>query len=424
MIPSLAALIFFLSYVLIALETKFKISKAAVALSAGGLLWILLAMWNPSGVEGYIMHTGSEIFNLVAFLLAAMSLVEIAGHYRLFDFIREKLCSYNLSLMSQFFAFMVVTFFLSAFLDNLTTTIVMIQIARKFFWNENLLVTAAGIVLSANAGGAFSPIGDVTTIMLWLADKFTAVEIIMYGFLPSVAALGVTILMLSRKIVREPSIRTQDSPCKVSMTTSERTVLLLVALSFLMPIMVKSVNLPPVLGILFGLGITWMSIDLFKRVGKGESHLTASIEHLIQKSDLGSIKFFIGILLAVSALGSLGVLDSVSGVLYGDGSSFARVAIGNVSLGVVSSVLDNIPLTAIAIQILEVTDVHLWILLALCVGIGGSILSLGSAAGVVAMGMVKELTFEKYFKIAALPALASFATACLVWWVQHFLLVL
>lgn len=424
MIPSLAALVFVMSYVLIALETKFKISKAAVALSAGGLIWILLALWNPTGVESLIAHAGSELFNLVAFLLAAMSLVEIAGHYRLFDFIREKLCSYNLSLGAQFFAFMVVAFFLSAFLDNLTTTIVMIQIARKFFWNRNLLVVAAGIVISANAGGAFSPIGDVTTIMLWLADKFTAVEIIMYGFVPSFLSLAVSALMLSRKLAPEVSVRTGDEPCKVMMTASERTVLLLVALSFLMPIMVKTVHLPPVLGILFGLGITWMSIDLFKRVGKGESHLTASIEHLIQKADLGSIKFFIGILLAVSALGSLGVLDRVSDFLYGDGASFARVAVGNMSLGVASAVLDNIPLTAIAIEILEVVDVQLWVLLALCVGIGGSILSLGSAAGVVAMGMVKELTFEAYFKIASLPAFAGFATACFIWWLQHMLLVL
>lgn len=418
---AVASLVFLLGYALIALETKLKIGKSAIALSMGGVLWILLALFDPGTVEESLLHTGSEIFSLVAFLLAAMSLVEIAGHYRLFDFIKSKLSSWNIPLTGQFCAILAITFCLSAVLDNLTTTIVMIQIARKFFWEDNLYLAAAGVVVAANAGGAFSPIGDVTTIMLWLADKFTAAEIIMYGFLPSLAALGVSMWLFVRRLKPEPFVRTDAVPA-IAMLQSEKAVIGFVFISFLLPILVKAVHLPPVLGILLGLGMTWMCVDIFKRTSGAETHLTASIEHLIQKSDLGSIKFFIGILLAVSALGSLGVLGAVSDAVYGAEMETSRVIIGNISLGAISSVLDNIPLTAIAIKILDVADVQLWILLALMVGIGGSLLSLGSAAGVVAMGMVKGLTFERYFKVAFVPALTGFLVSAAVWLGQYLLL--
>ncbi|MBI5134240.1 MAG: sodium:proton antiporter NhaD [Candidatus Taylorbacteria bacterium] len=418
---AVASLVFVLGYAVIALETKLKVGKSAVALSMGGLLWILLGLFDPQGIEENILHTGSEIFSLVAFLLAAMSLVEIAGHYRLFDFIKSKLSSWNMSLTGQFCAVLTITFFLSAVLDNLTTTIVMIQIARKFFWDENLYLASAGVVIAANAGGAFSPIGDVTTIMLWLADKFSAIEIMLYGFLPSLAALLVSMALFVRKIKPEPSVRTDAVPA-IAMLQSEKAVLGFVLISFLLPVLVKGVHLPPVLGILLGLGMTWMLVDIFKRTSGAETHLTASIEHLIQKSDLGSIKFFIGILLAVSALGSLGVLEAVSNGVYGADTETSRVIVGNIGLGAISSVLDNIPLTAIAIKILDVSDPQLWVLLALMVGIGGSLLSLGSAAGVVAMGLVKGLTFEKYFRVAFVPALLGFAACALVWIVQYSLI--
>ncbi|HEY0908190.1 MAG TPA: sodium:proton antiporter NhaD [Candidatus Paceibacterota bacterium] len=422
MISLFASVIFFLGYLLITLEAKLKIHKSAIALSMGGALWILLGLFDPANVEANIVHTGSEIFSLIAFLLAAMSLVEIAAHYRLFDYIRERLSSLNISVASQFCAILVITFLLSAVLDNLTTTIVMIQIARKFFWKENLLVAAVGIVFAANAGGAFSPIGDVTTIMLWLAEKFSARDIIVLGLLPSIASLLVVMGFLSRKLSREERVTAEVGQASVAISVSEKVVLSFVFASFLLPVVVKAAHLPPALGILLGLGLTWMAVDVFKRTAASETHLTATIEHLIQKADLGSIKFFIGILLAVSALGSLGVLDSVSNVVYGQLPSDGRVIVGNIALGMISSVLDNIPLTAIAIKILDIADTQLWVLLALMVGIGGSLLALGSAAGVVAMGMVKELTFEKYFKIAFAPALLGFLACVAVWLVQHSLL--
>lgn len=422
MVQAIASVVFLLGYLLIVFETKLKIGKAAIALSMGGLLWVVVGAFDPTMVEESLLHTGSEIFSLVAFLLAAMSLVEIAGHYRLFDFIREKLCSWKMSQRAQLCATLAITFVLSSVLDNLTTTIVMIQIARRFFWKDNLLLAAAGIVIAANAGGAFSPIGDVTTIMIWLAGKFEALDILLYGFLPSAAALFVSTWLLARQFKPEETVAMDQTPAFV-VTKSEKVVIGSVLVSFLLPIIAKGAHLPPVIGILFGLGMTWMLVDLFKRTTKTETHLTASIEHLIQKADLSSIKFFIGILLAVSALGSLGVLGSVSDAVFGADPSDTRVIAGSVGLGVISSVLDNIPLTAIAIKILNVVDSQLWVLLALMVGIGGSLLSLGSAAGVVAMGMVKELTFERYFKVAFVPALLGFVACALVWLAQYSLFV-
>jgi Na+/H+ antiporter NhaD/arsenite permease-like protein len=281
-----------------------------------------------------------------------------------------------------------------------------------------MLLAAIGIVFAANAGGAFSPIGDVTTIMLWLANKFAAKDIILFGILPSLGSVVVAGALLARKISREDVVEAEDD-APLAITPSEKTVIALVLVSFIFPIAVKAVNLPPVVGILLGLGLTWMAVDVFKTTNATETHLSATIEHLIQKADLGSIKFFIGILLAVSALGSLGILHSVSATVYGASPTDARIIAGNVGLGAVSSVLDNIPLTAIAIQMLRVTDAHLWVLLALMVGIGGSLLSLGSAAGVVAMGMVPGLTFEKYFKSGFVAAFAGFIACCAIWLLQR-----
>lgn len=422
MFAGIASLIFVLGYLLIVLETKAKISKSALALWTGGILWVLLALSDFHALEEKLIDVGSDIFNLVAFLLAAMSLVEIAAHYRLFDFIRSKLSKYRFSDVAQLWVLSIIAFFLSAVLDNLTTTIVMIQIASKFFKGRNMLVASSAIVIAANAGGAFSPIGDVTTIMLWLAHKFNAGQIIAFGIIPSLCIFGISTFLLGRKVNSGDEVGSDEIEEFRSLSKSELTVLIFVGLSFILPLLVKIVHLPPVIGILLGLGLTWIMVDLFKQTTNHETHMTASIEHLIQKSDLGSIKFFIGIILAVSALGAFGVLDMLSHFLYADATSVFRIVGANTLLGIISAVLDNIPLTAIAIEILKVPDYHLWVQLALAVGTGGSLLSLGSAAGVVAMGMVKELTFAEYFKIAFVPALVGFLGGMFIWCLQFMLI--
>lgn len=296
----------------------------------------------------------------------------------------------------------------------MTATIVLIQIARRFFWKQNLLVMAVAIVILANAGGVFSPIGDVTTIMIWISGKFSAYEILVQGFLPSLIIGIVATLLLVRKIKPEDSIKEKVLPAE-SLTRGEKIVIGTAMFSFLLPILAKMVNLPPVIGILFGVGLTWIVVDLMKGVSRCRTHLTASIENLVQKTDIASINFFVGILLSVSALSTLGVLDYLSGFIYGGAQSFTGIVTGNILIGLISSILDNIPLTAIAIDILNTTNVSLWVLLAITVGVGGSLLPVGSASGVVAMGILKELSFKEYVKIGFMPALISFAVGVIFW---------
>jgi len=416
----IASIIFAIGYFGIATEHKYHINKASWALLTGGLLWVVVAL---AGLDhGLIDHkleeTGYEIFSLVVFLLAAMSLVEILISCGIFDALRTKMLAMQMSNHKQFMIIMGASFGLSAIVDNLTATIIMIQIARKFFKDSNLLVAACGIVLAANAGGAFSPIGDVTTIMLWIAGKFSVSEIVLQGILPSIVIGLVAYFMLVRKIDDSIADDTAQSQPRHTFSLGKKIIMASAGLSFLLPVFFKLIHLPPVLGILTGLGITWFLVDLIDSRGDRESRLSAKIEELIQKTDIASIKFFIGILLAVSALSTLGVLDTVSEYVYGADQPTERVIVGNVVIGMVSSILDNIPLTAITIDILETTDAALWVLLAICVGTGGSLLAIGSAAGVVAMGLVKELTFKKYFQIAFIPALVSFLTGVVVWLVQ------
>lgn len=416
-----ASIVFIFGYALIALESKIRVNKSAWALAMGGMLWVILGLADSTAAHNEMVHVAFDIFNIVVFLLAAMSLVEILVHYRIFDVIREKIFKFHPTDSQQFVVLTGLAFFFSAIIDNLTTTIVMLVMAQKFMRGRNLLVTAVGIVIAANAGGAFSPIGDVTTIMLWLAGKFEASQIILQGFIPSLVLYVVMLLMMRSQIVESGY---DQAPTKIvrPLAVSEKIIISLVGISFILPIVVKFIGLPPVMGLLLGLGITWIAIDAMKVLVPDEkTHMTASIEALIQKTDIASIKFFIGILLAVSALGILGILEHVSLWIYGADQSMWRVIFGNTVLGAVSSFLDNIPLTAIAIEMLEVQTTGLWVLLALAVGTGGSLLSLGSAAGVVAMGMIKDLTFEKYFKIGFWPALVSFLACVAAWGAQSLL---
>ncbi len=417
MLAIIASAIFIIGYAGIALENKLHINKSGIALFMGALLWVLLAIFGTHEFEPELVDTIFEIFNITLFLMCAMALVEIVAHYRVFDVIQAKIFERRPTDKMQFLTITALTFICSALLDNLTTTIVMVQIARKFFKDRNLLIAVVGIVIAANAGGAFSPIGDVTTIMIWLAGKFEASEIIVDGILPSLA-LYLTMLGIMRPMIKESGFDAELEPIE-PLTRSEKLVISVAGISFLLPMVVKFWHLPPVFGLVLGLGAALMLMDFFRHKRSCRTHLTATTENLLAKIDMASIKFFTGILLAVSALSMTGVLNTISGYIYGNGDSVTHIIIGNTILGAISSILDNIPLTAIALDILPTTDPNIWVQLALAVGTGGSLLVLGSAAGVVAMGMVKELTFEEYFKIGFKPALAGYLVCMAVWWVQY-----
>jgi Na+/H+ antiporter NhaD/arsenite permease-like protein len=416
---TLATLLFIGGYVLITFEHKWKLNKSITATALGASLWGLIALSGDHSVEEALHHLSGETFSLVVFLLAAMTLVEILVHYRFFDLLRVRLFALGLKDEAQFVLISLITFALSAVIDNLTTTIVMVQIARRFFRGKNLLIAAGAIVVAANAGGAFSPIGDVTTIMLWLAGKFTAFQVILWGFLPSLTLLGVSTFFFRRQLARDSGDEAPKTFEQVVLSRSERIVIGASFASFALPPLAHLFGLPPFLGLLFGVGMVGLIIGFFANaVSRRESHLSLEIEKIMGKVDITSLLFFIGILFAVGALSHLGVLELISESLFGEAPALWRLVGGSVLLGAFSAIVDNIPLTAASIDILGTTDYRLWVLLALCVGTGGSMLAIGSAAGVVAMGMVKELTFKTYLRIAALPAALGYAAAIIVWCIQ------
>ncbi len=417
-----ASIVFVLGYVLITLEHHWKINKSLTATALAAILWGGLAL---SGADHHLMEEAihllsAETFSLVVFLLAAMTLVEILVHYRCFDLIRAKLFALGLNDTKQLMLISGIAFVLSAIIDNLTTTIVMVQIARRFFKGKNLLVAAGSIVVAANAGGAFSPVGDVTTIMLWLAGKFTALEIILWGFLPALTIFLVSTTFFVRQVEGDTSDEKPVTYERVSLTSSEKMVIGAAFASFALPPLAKLVGLPPFMGLLFGVGVVGLIIAWFANSSSPrESHLAMDIEKLLGKLDITSLLFFIGILFAVGALSFLGILDQISNGLFGEDPALSRLVAGSVVLGILSAIVDNIPLTAAAIDILQTTDFRLWVLLAICVGTGGSMLVIGSAAGVVAMGMVKDLTFKQYLRIAAWPAVLGYVAGILVWCAQY-----
>lgn len=421
----LVCAIFVLGYLLITLEHYWRVNKSITATALAGTLWGIIALsgvYDHHTVEEALHHVSGETFSLVAFLLAAMTLVEILVHYRFFDWLRAKLFALGLKDVAQLVLISSIAFFLSAIIDNLTTTIVMVQISRRFFNGKNLLIAAGSVVVAANAGGAFSPVGDVTTIMIWLADKFSAFEIMLWGFLPSFALLLVSTFLFARQIEGDSQ---DDQPVTheaVRFSRSEKVVITATFGSFTLPLVAHLVGLPPFMGILFGVGMVGLIIGFFvNTLGEQHSHLSVDIEKLLGKLDITSLLFFIGILFAVDALAFLGILDQISNSLFGEAPAVARLIAGSVLLGGFSAIVDNIPLTAAALDILETTDFRLWVLLALCVGTGGSMLAIGSAAGVVAMGMVKELTFKQYLKIATLPAALGYLAAIVVWCIQYYI---
>ena len=416
MITILSVTIFLLGYIAISQEHILKVSKTSISLLIAVVLWLLVVLGKTGPVGHALAESAGEIFSLVIFLLSAMTLVEILTHYGLFDYLYAKLLKLKLDDKAQFFIITFLAFIFSAFLDNLTTTIVFLQIASRFFSGKNLLRSASAIVIATNAGGAFSPIGDVTTTMLWLANKFTTQTIVVQTFIPSIVVFLVSSLLIGKSITTD----TKDIVEKaIRLGKVEWFIISLCLFSFLLPLFMTVVHLPPYFGLLLGLGTIWLVVDLARLQRPHSTSLSIAIEKFFQKTDIASLYFFIGILLAIGALRHLGVLEEISHKVFTAAPTTTRIIMGNISIGGLSAVFDNIPLTAAAIDILKTTDPKLWALLALTVGIGGSLLLIGSAPGIIAMTIVKKLTFSAYFKIATLPALVAFLLGIVVWLLQY-----
>lgn len=422
LIGILAASFFALGYLLITLEQKFNTHKSAIALTMAGVLWLLAAVHlvgDKEVLDHALSQAGAEIFNIVAFLLAALALIEILVHYRFFDLIRAKLITLKIGDKQQFLIIMVLTFIFSAILDNIAITIAMLQIALRFFMGKNMIIAAAGVVIAANAGGAWSPVGDITTVMLWLGGKFTAIEIIQYAFLPSVALALVAGTFLYRKL-DDTSFLKREKDDSLTPSRGEKTIITLALSSFVLPLLVSFIGLPPYMGLFLGLGLTWAVIEFAKQRRKSDNptHMTANIEKIVQTVDISSIKYIMGILLAVLALSTLGVLQWLSSVVVGSDPGTNHLILTNIGLGFLSGVVDNASLVAIAMNTLPIDNPEIWALTAIAAGNGGSLFVIASAAGVVAMGGFKKLTMGAYFKVATFPVFLGLLVAFAVWYIQ------
>lgn len=412
----LLIIIFIIGFAAIAFEHNLQVNKSWIALFTGSIMWIVVAIGEDEELlREAMLHESAEIFALIVFLMGAMTIVEMMAHFRFFTWIESKLLILKISDRQLFWLMGLTTFIASSLLDNLTSTLIMIQIGRHLYIRKrNFVIYVINIVIAANAGGAMSPVGDVTTIMLWLAGKFTAWQVLFYGFIPSVIAWAVPQAILTLKIRNED----RKSRETKEVLPLQWSIIFIGLFTFGFAVIVNLFHLPPFIGILLGLGACAIVIDY--RLKKGTLKKRAGhIVNIIKTIDMATLNFFIGILLAVGALNYQGVLRDVALLIFGDNPATNPMAIiiGHTSLGLLSAVVDNVPLTAAVIKMLpEGITFTYWVLLAVTAGTGGSILVIGSAAGVAAMGQVKELTIIRYVKLGTLPAFIGYISAVASWY--------
>ena len=406
-------LIFVIAYAAIALEHPIRINKSASALVGAGLLWTVYAVWsgNPALVEQQLNDSVSSTAQIVFFLIGAMTIVEVIDAHNGFEVITSLIRTRKQVTLMWIVG--LVTFFLSAILDNLTTTIVMISLMRKLLDNQSdRLFFAAMIVIAANAGGAWSAIGDVTTTMLWIGGQITPLAIIKGVFLASLINLVVPLLVVSVQLKGREVVAPRQSEHGSDQTSKfERnlTFFLGLAILVLVPAFKAVTHLPPFMGILFGLGILWMVGELVHRDKEEDEKKRLTLVHALTRIDMTSIVFFIGILLAVAALERAHILEMLARWLD---ATVGRLDVIVVLLGLLSAIVDNVPLVAASMGMYSLTqyppDSFLWEFVAYCAGTGGSILIIGSASGVAAMGLEKIHFFWYMKRISGLALLGYF----------------
>lgn len=418
----LMGVIFICAYAAIALEHPLKINKSASALLGAGLLWTIYALFsgNPN-VNHELGETLISTAQIVFFLMGAMTIVEVVDAHNGFDVITSKIKTSKLSSLMWLVGF--VTFFLSAILDNLTTTIVMVSLMKKLLdKRDDRLFFAGIIIIAANSGGAWSPIGDVTTTMLWIGGQITTLAIMKAVFLPSIVSLLVPLLVIALMLRGKPVIApaNQTNTHQIKSTVFERNTMFFLGLGILVavPFFKTVTGLPPFMGILFGLGILWFAGDLihYQKDDLTKEHFT--LIHALRKIDMASIVFFIGILLAVATLEHTHLLTSIATQLD---HLVGNQSIIVILIGLVSAIVDNVPLVAASMGMYSLTqyppDSFLWEFLAYCAGTGGSILVIGSAAGVAAMGLEK-IDFFWYVKKISLLALVGYFSGAVFYIIQ------
>jgi Na+/H+ antiporter NhaD/arsenite permease-like protein len=414
----LAALIvvFIIAYAAIALEHPLKVNKSASALIGAGLLWTIYAL--STGDHHLVSEQLGESLmgtaQIVFFLMGAMTIVEVVDAHNGFDVITSRIKT--TSLTSLLWLIGIVTFFLSAVLDNLTTTIVMISLIKKLLdRHDDRLFFAGIIVIAANAGGAWSPIGDVTTTMLWIGGQITTLAIMEGVFLASmvnmIVPLAITSWFLKGRKVVSPVKVIDECGHRINTTPFEQNFMFAMGIGILVcvPVFKTVTHLPPFMGILFGLGILWLTGELLhgKKEDEAKEHLT--LVRALKQIDMSSIVFFIGILLAVATLEHTNILTNLAGWLN---KVVGREDVIVTIIGMVSAIVDNVPLVAASMGMYSMaqypTDSFLWEFMAYCAGTGGSILIIGSAAGVAAMGLEKIHFFWYVKRISGLALIGYF----------------
>ncbi|MEI6718059.1 MAG: sodium:proton antiporter NhaD [Betaproteobacteria bacterium] len=417
---TLLIIIFVITYAAIAFEHPLKINKSASALLGAGLLWAIyaLASTDYAQINQELSTSLIGTAQIVFFLMAAMAIVEVVDAHQGFDVVTARINTQSLPMLLWIICW--VAFFLSSILDNLTTTIVMISLVRKLLNNrDDRLFFAGMIVIAANAGGAWSPIGDVTTTMLWIGGQITPLAIMQTLFLPSVVNLLTPLLvvswMLRGKSVVAPT--RVDSIDGFVTSVSEKNIMFFLGLGVLVavPAFKTVTHLPPFMGVLLGLGLLWIVGDLIHKDKSFEARNHLDLSTALSRIDMSSIVFFIGILLAVSILEHTHVLSSLAAWLD---ETVGRQDLIVLLIGLVSAVVDNVPLVAASMGMYSLekypADSFIWEFLAYCAGTGGSILIIGSAAGVAAMG-IEKIDFVWYLKKISGLAFIGYIAGALVY---------
>jgi Na+/H+ antiporter NhaD/arsenite permease-like protein len=415
--------IFVLGYVFIAFEYKIKINKAAIALITAVLCWTVYILFSPykSLINVELTQRLGELSGILFFLLGSMTIVELVDAHNGFDIITARINQTDKRKLLWIFAF--ITFLLSAVLNNLTTVIVIISLLRKLVKNQQDRLYFTGIiVIAANAGGAWTPIGDVTTTMLWIGGQITSANIMMKLFLPSLVCLIAPLLVLTFKMkgnIKSPLA--EENKCAKIISTNHQLIVFFSGILILMlvPVFKTLTGLPPYMGVLIGLGILWIITEIMhKDKDEPVKHLL-SVAYALRKIDVSTILFFLGILLSIAALQSSGVLLNLSKWMT---TTIANENIIALSFGILSAVIDNVPLVAATQGMYDLsqfpTDHYFWEFLAYCTGTGGSILIIGSAAGIAAMGMEK-INFFWYLKKISLLALFGYFVGAIIYILQH-----
>lgn len=419
-------LIFIAGYAAIAFEHTIRINKAATALVTGVLCWVVLIAGTTDKhliTEHLSGHLG-ELSQVLFFLLGAMTIVELIDAHDGFDLITKRIKTLRKGKLLWIIGLL--SFFLSAMLDNLTTSIVMITLVRKLVAKkEDRWMLAGLIVIAANAGGAWSPIGDVTTTMLWIGNQITALNIIKVLFIPSLISLIVPLLLLRfvfKGNITAP-VTVPDLTGNMVSSPRDRSIVFYtgIILLLLIPVFKSITHLPPFMGILASLGILWMITEAIHS-GKDEADRQQySVAYALRKIDTPSILFFLGILLAISALETSGELRMLAGWMDNHLHTPGKIA---TSIGLLSAVVDNVPLVAATQGMYDLqvyhTDHYFWEFLAYTTGTGGSILIIGSAAGVAAMGL-EQIPFLWYLKKIGWLALAGYFAGIGVYMLQQML---